>query len=314
MKQVMFTIAIVLWMGIVAAQDRSVPRSASRLIVEGRASVLHLAPRFTTTVRLPEPVSSVIVGDQNLFHAEHSPNEPLLVFVKPATPAVAETNLLITTAGGRQFPLLFKSDGEAGRPDSPLDLLVICRTGGTSLIEETYPTSLIGETVALESTRPNDDKEKAPSIGGAALTQLIERQRNRPLPRLQGQRLQVGIGQVIERNSQFVVLFSVMNSTGEPVELMPPQIQLAGQTKSGLLKHSSRWTTVEQIPVMDFRLDQRKLDPGARADGLVVFERPALKQSNETLLLQIAEAAMVDQPVLAPISFSVSGKPEGKHE
>ena len=95
---------------------------------------------------------------------------------------------------------------------------------------------------------------------------------------------------------------------------MAPQIQLAGQAKSGVFKRSSRWTTVEQIPLMDFRLDQRKLDAGARTDGLVVFERPGLKQSNETLLLQIAEVAMVDRPALVPIRFSVSGNQERKYE
>ena len=143
-------------------------------------------------------------------------------------------------------------------------------------------------------------------IGGDPLAQLMERQRKRSLSNLQGDRLQVGIGYVEERNSQFFVSFSVLNSTNEPVELMPPQVQLAGQTKSGLFKQSSRWTTVDQIPVMDFRLDQRKVNPGGRVDGLVVFDRPPMKQSNETLMLQIAEAAMVDKPVLVPITFSVS--------
>src|SRR5207253_1687046 len=137
--------------------------------------------------------------------------------------------------------------------------------------------------------------------------ELLGRQRSRPRPKLQGGRLHVGIGELVGRGSQFVVLFSVINSTEGPVELMAPQIQLAGQAKSGVFKRSSRWTTVEQIPLMDFRLDQRKLDAGARTDGLVVFERPGLKQSNETLLLQIAEVAMVDRPALVPIRFSVSG-------
>src|SRR5438445_1008376 len=85
MQRVISTILIALWTGAVAAQERSVPRTAPRIIVEGRASTLHLAPRFTTTIRMPEPVSSVVVGDPTLFHAEHSPNEPLLVFVKPVT-------------------------------------------------------------------------------------------------------------------------------------------------------------------------------------------------------------------------------------
>ncbi len=314
MQRVISTVLIVFWTGAVAAQERSVPRSAPRIIVEGRASTLHLSPRFTTTIRMPDPVSSVVVGDPTLFNAEHSPSEPLLVFIKPTTPAIAETNLLITTAGGRQFPLLLNSDGDVGRADSALDLLVVCRAAGTSFIDETYPVSLIAETVAVGSSPLDEEAERAAPITGDPLIQLIERQRSRSLPQLQGDRLQVGIGQVVEVNSQFVVLFSVLNSTGEPVELMPPQVQLAGQTKSGLFKQSSRWTTVEQIPVMGFRLDQRKLDPGKRTDGLVVFERPALKQSNESLLLQIAEAAMVDQPVLVPIRFSVSSKSEEKHD
>ena len=306
MQRVIFIIGILSWTGLIAAQDRAVPRNATRVVTEGRSSILRLAPRFTTTIRLPEPVTSVIVGDSSLFQAEHSPNEPLLVFVKPTTPTIAQTNLLITTTGGRQFPLLLKTDGDGGRFDSDLDLLVIGRTTGTSFIEETYSTNLIAETLSLGSSPINEKVNKPETIGGDPLVHLIERQRKRSLSKLQGDRLQVGIGYVEERNSQFFVSFSVLNSTNEPVELMPPQVQLAGQTKSGLFKQSSRWTTVDQIPVMDFRLDQRKVKPGGRVDGLVVFERPPMKQSNETLMLQIAEAAMVDKPVLVPITFSVS--------
>src|SRR5207244_2808574 len=126
----------------------------------------------------------------------------------------------------------------------------------------TFPISLIADTVAVGSSPIGENGEKASAITGDPLIELIERQRSRSLPKLRGDRLQVAIGEVVERNAQFVVLFSVLNSTGEPLELMSPQVQLAGQTKSGLFKQSSRWTTVDQIPVMDFRLDQRKLDPG----------------------------------------------------
>jgi hypothetical protein len=37
-----------------------------------------------------------------------------------------------------------------------------------------------------------------------------------------------------------------------------------------------------------------------------------MKQSNETLLLQIAESAAVDQPVLVPIRFTVASLTEEK--
>src|SRR5437899_9030994 len=234
----------------------------------------------------------------------------MLVFVKPATSAVAETNVLITTTTGRQFPLLLKNNGEA-RLDSAVDLLVVCRIGGTSFIEETYSTSLVAENVGLGST--NEDKPNGASLREGAVIQL-EEQRKQPLPTLEGNHLKVGIGQVIERASQFVVFFTVLNSTHEPIELMSPQIQLAGRVRSGRFKHNSRWTTVEQLPVTAFRLDRRKLDPGMRTEGFVVFERPALKQSNQNLLLQVADAAMVDQPVLVPISFSVKSDPEDRYE
>lgn len=48
------------------------------------------------------------------------------------------------------------------------------------------------------------------------------------------------------------------------------------------------------------------LGAGARADGVVVFERPAFKQANETLFVQIAESGAVDKPALAPVGFGIS--------
>jgi hypothetical protein len=81
-----------------------------------------------------------------------------------------------------------------------------------------------------------------------------------------------------------------------------PQVQLAGQTKSGMLRRT-RWNTVQQLPVDVFRISDRRLKPQQRVDGAVVFERPPIKQSTEGLFLQIADSAAVEKPTLAPISF-----------
>ena len=64
---------------------------------------------------------------------------------------------------------------------------------------------------------------------------------------------------------------------------------------------------------MDFRWSKRRLGPKERSDGIVIFERPPYKQSNETLLLQIAEAGAVDRPALAPIGFGISKFAEEKN-
>src|SRR5271165_1291472 len=50
----------------------------------------------------------------------------------------------------------------------------------------------------------------------------------------------------------------------------------------------------------------RRIGPGERADGVVLFERPPYKRSMETLFLQMAESGAVDKPALAPIGFGVS--------
>src|SRR6185295_2100078 len=122
--------------------------------------------------------------------------------------------------------------------------------------------------------------------------------RNQRIDNLHGDRIRVGIGQVTEQGSRLIVSFSVISSKSETIELVPPQVQLAGQTKSSRFRRA-RWTTVQQLPVEAYQISQRSLRPGGRVDGVVVFERPAIKQSTEGLMLQIADSAAVDQPTLA---------------
>jgi hypothetical protein len=314
-QRIILTFAtLLLWIGTTLGQEKPVPHGAARVVFDGRIATVRLAQHFTTTIRLPEPVSSVIIGDPGLFQAEHSPNEPLLVFVKPIS-AIGESNILISTNIGRQFSLLLRTGTESGQPKADFDLLVVCRSTGSTFIEESFPTSLIAETITLGARTSIQPVKGASELTVTdRLSALMERQRVGPLPELQGERLKVGIGQVEHHGAQFVVPFSVLNTTNETVELMTPQIQMAGRVKSGLLGNSSHWTTVDQIPVLDFWIDKRKLAAGARTDGVVLFGRPTFKQSNESLLLQIAEAARVDQPVLVPIRFSVNTNEEENHD
>src|SRR5437899_2467704 len=172
----------------------------------------------------------------------------------------------------------------------------------------------------------------ANSISAAALTprmltvKLRQRrlqQQQAPLPELYsehprgesggGDRVRTGVGEVIDGGQDVIVLFSVVNPQHRNILLMPPQVQLGGKTKQGKLIKQSRWTTAEQLPVMDYRLSKRRLAPGERADGVIVFERPPFKQSNETLFLQMAEAGAVDHPALAPIGFGISTTEENNH-
>jgi hypothetical protein len=282
-------------------------RTLSRTVIEGQVVTLMLAFRLTTTIRLPEPVNSIVVGDPNLFQAEHSPNEPLLVFARPVTSDAAVSNLLISTVRGRQFAFLLRSlpsptDGN----ELPSDLLVTCRPAGGFFVEEGLPEAIISETVPLTPTAVRAN------AGDLILEEMLSRQRDRNLASLHGQGIRVGIGFVMEQDSRLIVSFSVVNSKPEAIELVPPQVQLAAQTKTGIFKRS-RWTTIRQLPVQTFVLSRRRVNPGVRIDG-VVFDRPPIKQSTEQLFLQIADSAAIDQPTLASIDFRATESLEKKHE
>ncbi len=294
-------LTIIYCVTLAAQTTRTQAEKTARTIFEGRPATLRLSPRLTTTIRLPEPVNSVIVGDSSLFQAEYSPDEPLLVFAKPITATETESNLVISTTYGRQFIFTLKSVASVnGDSTSGVDLLVNCRPAGIFFIEETFPTSLVSESLNLANTVASDL-----GIGSAdslPLDDLVNRQRAQPLRNLLGDDLRVGVGEVLERGSRLIVSFSVVNSGSKTIELVPPQVQLANQTKSGLFRRT-RWNTVQQLPVNRYQISDRRLEPRERVDGAVIFERPSIKQSNETLFLQIADSAAIDRPTLAPISF-----------
>jgi hypothetical protein len=273
----------------------------TRTIVEGRPASLRLSPHLTTTIRLPEPVNSVVVGDPAMFQAEYSADEPLLVFAKPLTPTAQESNLVISTIAGRQFLFTLKNIGMVAQDAFPsVDLFVNCRRAGVLFIEDTFPTALVSETLNLKDSVASD----AATVNTASLPldEFVTRQRARHVGGLAGDDIRVGIGEVQERGSRLIVSFSVVNAGAKPIELVPPQVQLANQTQSGLLRRT-RSNTVQQLPVDDYRITSRRVAPGERVDGALSFERPSIKQSNETLFLQIADSAEIDRPTLVPISF-----------
>src|SRR5215469_18091493 len=61
------------------------PAVSNLTISSSSVTDLHLRPLFTTTIRLPEPVTSVAVGAPTLFEVEHSTDDPRLVFIKPTS-------------------------------------------------------------------------------------------------------------------------------------------------------------------------------------------------------------------------------------
>jgi hypothetical protein len=257
--------------------------------------VLHLRPGYVSSVRVLEEVSSVVLGDPGSFKAEHSDAEPQLVFFKATSVKPAETNALITTRGGHEISLSLVSQGKADRSE-PVDYVLYCERPHSFLIASTHPIFVVGETenIARESHPTSTPQEK---IGSPKENLLSAEQIENP--HWEGKQLQVAVGQAIEKEQQMAVPFAVLNSSARTIEVLPPQIQLAGTSKG---KHRKA-IKAEPVAIKDYWITSRRLAPGARADGIVVFDRPTFKESSERLLLAVAQAEEVDRPVLAPIAF-----------
>jgi len=263
-----------------------------------KVTVLHLRPGFVSSVRLPEEVSSVVLGDPAAFKGEHSEAEPRLVFFKPSSPKPAKTNALITTRSGREVSLTLVSEGSTSQ--DAVDYVLEYEPPHSFIIGPPPASFLIGETKHLESPKPIGPDEN-PTHRNDPEPQRREQFQNREW---QGKELRVALGRSEENGQDMTVAFSVLNSSSRMIELLPPQVQLAGTAKQ---KHGKA-ITADPVALKDYRISTRRLAPGASADGVVVFERPAFKQSTDRLLLQIAQAEEVDRPVVVPISFVASGK------
>src|SRR5579863_3672661 len=130
------------------------PVILTRASLDEKVITLRLAPRVATSIRMPEPVNSVVVGDPENFQAEHSEHEPELVTVKPVGTQAAQTNLLITTTLGHQINLLLISTGEQNSAIQTVDVLLKYSkpAAGSFLVDESaFPTSFIAETQKLDA-------------------------------------------------------------------------------------------------------------------------------------------------------------------
>jgi hypothetical protein len=101
-----------------------------------------------------------------------------------------------------------------------------------------------------------------------------------------------------------VVAYSIYNNANSSVEIVPPQIQITGRKPGKSKSKKSKGILSDQMEIRDYKLSTTRLEPGTRADGVVVFDRPNFKESTEQLFLQIAQADQVDRPILIRLPFT----------
>jgi hypothetical protein len=274
---------------------------------------VHLRPLFITTIRTPEAVSSIAIGAPTLFAAEHSDQEPRLVYVKPSTKNPAESNLVITMQSGETISMRLISEGSSAA-STPVDYIINYKpmqsffVGSTDdlikMAQESHePSAKVKDVDPLDTMLAGQSHVSTPNWQSGA--SLDEKAKKSEPPSIVG-----ALGEIRQSSGKMLVAYSVRNQSGHWVEVLPPQVEMSspGNKDATKKKDRKRIVEAEQIAVDDYRVNGRRLAPGQRIDGVVQFERPGFKQSQERLLLQIASANSVDKPLLLSIPFVASGR------
>ena len=293
--------------GMGRAQDSKVVASVKTVsIEEGTVTLLHLGPGYTTSLKLPEEISSVVIGNPAAFKAEHSAAEPRLVFLKPITSQPSESNALITTKSGQEITLHLVSPGKAAA-NAQVDFFVEYQRPRSFLVGSTEHQSLL-ISEAHPISRQESVSTPAPPEKPDLVVQALEKQKSVSSPTWEGKDLLVALGSSVRSGQQTFLGFSILNSSNQTIELLPPQLELSGAGHGGKAKRIK----AEPVPISEYRMTTRRLAPGVRADGVLVFERPAFKESSEKLQLQIAQAERVDHPIVLPVPFTASRQGEAQ--
>jgi hypothetical protein len=226
--------------------------------------------------------------------------------LKPITSQPSESNALITTRAGQEITLHLVSTGKAAA-NAHVDFFVEYQRPRSFLVGSTEQQSLsISETrpISREVSLSTPAAPEKPDL----VVQALEKQKSISSPAWEGKELLVALGSSIRSGQQTVLGFSILNRSNQTIELLPPQLELSGAGHGSKAKRIK----AEPVPISAYRMTTRRLAPGERADGIVVFERPAFKESNEKLQLQIAQADRVDHPIVLPVPFTASSQGEAQ--
>jgi hypothetical protein len=302
-----FPFAVLLPLRLFAADNAVKPRVATITINPSEVTTLHLRPEFESTIHMPEEITSVILGSPGSFKAEHNEGEPEYVYVKPITKEAADSNLLIATKSGLHVTLELISDGVSASGSAlPVDFLIEYRTSRSFLIAGNAGTerARVEPTgIALSSAPPRIPAAAKPL---SAIDEEYELQMHVNVPgwtKWEGKQIETSLGDIRQWSNETAISFSILNASDQPVEVVPPQIQISGRAVKKK-KKEGKSLTADQLLIREYRLSATRIEAGARADGVVVFDRPNFKQSMEKLFLQIAQADQVDRPILIRLPFT----------
>jgi hypothetical protein len=248
------------------AADTPVGARVATITINPRdVTVLHLRPEFESTIRMPEEITSVILGSPGEFKAEHNEGEPEYVYVKPIVKEAAQSNLLIATKSGQHVTVELVSDGAAlSNQSQPVDFLIEYRAARSFLI------SADSESLPMRSA-PDKEPGQGVSSGTAclrsaplsSLDEAFKQQKSVNAPKWakwEDKQIETSIGDMRQLSNQTMISYSILNNSNEPIEIVPPQIQITGRKATKKKKKEGKGIISDQLEIRDYRLSTSRLE------------------------------------------------------
>lgn len=267
---------------VVASTDAATP---SGLVPLSAPYTISTAPHFAVLVQFPraDSIRRIALGDSNYFLAEADKDDPHYAIVKqtrasgPKTSPPIETNMLVYMASGRVVNIMLKSG----------------KLAETAYLVD-YPVPVAQPmndppSVSAEKTRDHAQAELADKM----LADV--RQTSKKEPGISAGGLMLRYYRTERVNDLAFVSFDIENTTTTVIDLEGPQLNLvtAGEKNKGKKKQSPG--KIEPIEVTQAVLTSKQLATGARAVCVIAF-KPPVHDSDQQVVLSIANRAMADQP------------------
>jgi hypothetical protein len=260
--------------------------SQSGLVPLAPPYTISTAPHFAVLVQFPrrDSIRRIALGDTNYFLAEADKDDPHYAIVKQirasglkANPPI-ETNMLVYMSSGRVVNIMLKAgklaettysvDYPLPAPPPVKDPLPVSSEKTT---REHAQEELAGRMLADVKNAPKD----APGISAGGLL----------LRYYHTERL----------NGLAFVSFDIENTTKAVIDLESPQLNLVTAVEKNKDKKKGAPAKIEPIEMNQAVLSLKQLAPGERAGCLIVFA-PPVHDSDQQVVLSVANRAMVDQP------------------
>jgi hypothetical protein len=281
----LFTVACMAQSRNPSAQQPTVPDNG--LVPLAAPYTISTAPHFAVLVQFPraDSIRRIALGDSNYFLAEADKDDPHYAIVKQIRSATAksipsiETNMLVYMASGRVVNIMLRAGKLAETaysveypvPNLKPPVNDPPPAPAEKLSRENERTELAEKMLAEVKNTPKKD------AGVAAGGLMLRFYR-------------------IERFADLaLVSFDVENTTKSVVDLEGPQINLVTAAQKNKDRKKAAPAKIEPVELVQSELSAKQLRPGERAACLIAF-KPPVHDSDQQVLLSVANRAMADQP------------------